>query len=141
MNDPKVFGPGMWICIHTLALQATTEEKKKEYANEIRAIINGIKCEECHSHATKYLKENPVEKYFKIRDSKLGAEIGCFKWSWVFHNAVNKRLGKKQIDFNTALMMYVGSDEKCTDCGATKKKEETEEDKTQVITIKSKVIR
>lgn len=138
ITDPKVFGPGMWICIHTLALRATNDEKKKEYAVEVKAIIENIACDECHSHAVKYLKDNPVEKYFKIRDSKLGAEIGCFKWSWVFHNAVNKRLGKAQIDFSTALMMYADKSEKCTDCGT--KNEETEE-KTQVVQIKPKIIR
>lgn len=140
-TDPTKFGPGMWISIHTLALRANTQEKKKEYVEEVISLVESIKCGECHGHATEYLKKNPIEKYFNVKDVKSGAEIGCFKWSWVFHNAVNKRLGKKELDFNTALMKYIPSKEKCTNCGSGHHEKSKVKEEKHSIKIKPKVLR
>ena len=37
-----------------------------------------------------------------------------FYWSWLFHNAVNSRIGKDYVDYNTAWDMY--SDDEMSVC-------------------------
>lgn len=139
-SDPEVFGPGTWMSIHTYALDATTPERKKEFAHYIRVITSNLKCDTCKMHATKYVQDHPPERFFNIKDEKSHAEIGCFKWSWIFHNDVNERIGKKKLDFNTALMMYVSSGNTCTDCGKSKEKEKGKESKKDVYRNNSTII-
>jgi hypothetical protein len=130
LTDPKSFGPGIWFTLHTTSLTAVDTESKKAFAAMVKSIIHGIKCEECHGHATAYLEKNPIEKFFNIKDDKTSAEIGCFKWTWIFHNAVNRRLQKKEIDFQTALMMYAKK-ETCKDCTSKPKSDRSETSTTE----------
>lgn len=125
LTDPKSFGPGVWFSFHVRSLSARDKASKIEFAVFVKDIIAHIKCQECHDHAMAYLKAHPIEKFFDIKDEKTATEIGCFKWTWIFHNAVNKRLGKKEIDFHTALMMYAEQKkcENCTKDGHESKKE------------------
>ena len=51
-----------------------------------------------------------------------GEEVGFFKWSWIFHNAVNSRLEKPIISWETALSMYYSN----TTCSKNCQKEETQ---------------
>ena len=140
-DDPASFGPGVWFTIHVRSLSAKDDASKKEFAAMVKDIIEHIKCQDCHDHAIAYIKKNPIERYFGIKDEKTAAQIGCFKWTWIFHNSVNKRIGKKELDFKTALMIYAPTDGKCTNCGSgdvahkeekkEHKHEETEDDETK----------
>lgn len=122
-NDNKyqnpIFFTGIWFCIHILSLRAKTLEAMRKFAEELRFIIDKIKCDNCRTHGLEYMKNNPIEKYFKLRDSRSGASIGPFYYTWEFHNSVNRRIGKKEMDFYTALQLYSSADI-CKDCGIDK---------------------
>ena len=117
LADPRSFGPGGWLMIHILAYNAISKRDKESFKRDMSNICAGLKCHTCKEHCGKYLKDNPVKDYWNIKDEE-GNDIGAFKWSWAFHNAVNARLGKAVLDFDTAYHLYSDSpDTVCTkDC-------------------------
>ena len=104
-SDPKVWGPGAWFTMHVYARNSTTPEAKKSFINYCRIIISNLKCEKCRAHALDYLNQHPIDDFLNIKSND-GADIGMFKWTWMFHNAVNSRLGKPIFDWDTAYVMY-----------------------------------
>lgn len=118
LADPKSFGPGAWLMIHVLAYHAKTNEEKRTFENAMRTICPGLICETCKVHCGEYLRNHPIRDYWNVKN-KAGEDIGMFKWSWAFHNAVNARLGKEIMDYETAYHLYSGEpDTVCTtDCG------------------------
>lgn len=119
LTNPQSFGPGAWLTIHIMAYHATSESDKKAFEKNMKHICDGLKCYTCQDHCKEYLKDNPIRDYWNVKNRE-GKQIGMFKWSWTFHNAVNTRLGKPLLDFNTAYHLYSESaDTVCTaDCGA-----------------------
>jgi hypothetical protein len=115
ISDPKNFNM-IWYLIHKRALLCRTPHEKEDFEKFVLWVVSVLPCNSCKDHATKYLSEYPIRQFFFVKDEKTSAEIGCFKWSWIFHNAVNRRLGKKEVDWITALSMYT-SDEGCDNCG------------------------
>lgn len=113
VTDPKVFGPGMWYTIHVSSMQMGEDC----YIKYIKSLIPKIPCKKCRDHAMEYIQGNPIDNFTNIKD-KDGELIGMFKWSWIFHNTVNQKLGKSIIDFNTAYNFYTNDSELCTlNCG------------------------
>lgn len=117
LADPKSFGPGAWLVIHVLAYHAKTDEAKRDFETAMYTICSGLKCKNCKVHCGEYLKNHPIEDYWGIK--REGKDVGMFEWSWAFHNAVNARLHKEIMDYETAYHLYSDeSDTVCTkDCG------------------------
>jgi hypothetical protein len=105
LAKPERFGPGVWFTIHLYARHATTEEKKKAFIDYMNLIVANLKCKDCRHHATQYVMTHPIEDYFNVKDNN-NQDIGLFKWTWTFHNAVNSRLKKPLMDWDTAYNMY-----------------------------------
>jgi hypothetical protein len=118
MSDPKTFGPGQWQGIHIYASHATTDEIKRAFMDYMHMIADNLKCDKCRQHALDYLSKNPMTDFFNIKNAE-GVDIGMLKWTWIFHNSVNSRLGKPLMDWDTCYAMYgekkVGICQK--DCG------------------------
>jgi hypothetical protein len=95
-----------WFIIHTMAINATTPKKMEAFVDFMQTVCDNHRCQNCSYHCKKYLSEHPVSKEFN-RISESGRSIGCFYWSWQFHNAVNRRLGKPVMDYITAYEMYL----------------------------------
>ena len=112
-SDPNKFGPGTWFNIHVIALNADTSDKIQSFIIYIRMIVRKLPCSVCRDHGTEYVKTNPPEKFINLTNTT-GEKIGLFKWSWMFHNDVNARLGKAIIDWDTAYNMY--KDDEITIC-------------------------
>ena len=112
ITKPDIFGPGIWFVMHTMAYQATTPEKIEAFVGFIHTMSETLPCIECRNHCSEYVRQNPPEKYRLI--SQNGILIGMFKWSWLFHNTVNKRLNKSLIDWETAFAMYGADSEVCS---------------------------
>jgi hypothetical protein len=109
-SDPASVGPGCWFKIHVDAISATDDKSKFSFINSIINLSKNFKCNDCKVHFTKYISDNPPSNYFNTDD-------GMFKWSWEFHNGVNKRLKKKIIKYEEAFKYF--SDEQegvCFDC-------------------------
>lgn len=109
-TNPKYIGPGLWVAIHTLARRATTYDTKRAFIafmNELRA---SFPCSVCRGHLASYLDSHPFEPYWSLRDATTGEDVGMFKYAWEFHNAVNARLKKALMDFETARALYYDGD-------------------------------
>jgi hypothetical protein len=104
----KESGPGRWQSIHVTAAWVDSTEKFKFFCIWLRDQIEHLECQECIDHAKAYLKSNPPED----------AE-DAFIWSWKFHNTVNRRLGKPEMEYTTAKHIYLeGGIKSCTQgCG------------------------
>jgi hypothetical protein len=117
ISNPASFGPGIWYCIHRMARDATTEEKKIKFQEFIENIIVNLPCSTCTEHAVKYYSTNPLDRYWSIDEN--GTDIGLFRWAWQFHNTVNARLNKPLVSWDSAKMLFLQEDGICTtDCGS-----------------------
>jgi hypothetical protein len=109
-NEQDKFGnpnnyAGIWFTLHLMATNATTPEKISLFIENLKLVVENLKCLNCREHAMKYLMEHPIAPYFTLKDTT-GRLIGMAKYVWEFHNAVNSRLGKPIIDWHTAYQMY-----------------------------------
>ena len=97
--DPAYIGPGTWVTLHTLAFHATSDSKKEQFRETLDLIIKNFMCQICREHALQYLQDHDIRAYDD-------ATLGYFIYIWKFHNTVNRRLGKMEMDFETALAIY-----------------------------------
>jgi len=104
LSDPKVFGPGMWSSIHIYAAEATTPERKNCFIDFITVLFSNLKCLNCRQHATAYLERHPPRDVIDEPD-------GLFRWTWMMHNVVNRRLGKPELSFEEASKLFLNGDE------------------------------
>ena len=112
-TDPKKFGPELWRVIHVSAINMNQDE----FIKWVTIQLNNIPCGNCRQHALEYLRSSPPEVYKDVYD-KSGEFIGMFKWTWMFHNEVNKRLGYKIMDYQMAYNLYNRQDVTCSEtCG------------------------
>jgi hypothetical protein len=115
ISNPAVIGIGYWQNIHFLAKHAVTDLKKNEFIDYMYMLSVEFPCGKCRTHIQQYIQENSFEPFMNIIDSEKG-DIGMFKWAWMFHNAVNLRLHKPFVDFQTAWDMFDTGREVCTNC-------------------------
>ena len=105
ITDPKIIGPGIWVQIHIKGILAVNEKSKQDFIDFIWFQAETFPCQTCRKHINEYLNSHPFTHLYNAKNEK-GEEIGMFKWSWMFHNTVNTRLGKPYMDWNTAWEMY-----------------------------------
>ncbi|SPN79940.1 Disulfide oxidoreductase [Cedratvirus Zaza IHUMI] len=133
-SKPTYSGPGLWFIIHTSAKEAKTEEKKKNFVYIMDLISENHPCaDECRPHIKAYREKHPLKNFWNIKDEN-GEEVGLFLWTFNFHNEVNARIGKKQLDWQTAYHMYANPDV-FTPCTSSCHEEEdkVEEDNTKIV--------
>jgi hypothetical protein len=107
-TDPKYVGPGTWSVIHKRAYKATTKKLQKEFIEFMKETCYEFPCTVCRGHCTEYINNHPLEEYLN-NSVEIGGKkekLGMFVWSWKFHNAVNMRLGKPIMDWDTAHSLY-----------------------------------
>lgn len=102
---------GRWDAIHVTAAWSDTPIKFNFFCSWIRDQVEHLPCQDCINHAKAYINANPPEE---AEDS--------FIWSWRFHNAVNSRLGKPELEYEIAKQKYLqGGMKNCTGgCGQDK---------------------
>lgn len=94
-----------WDNIHKMAVNATTVELKDEFSRYIEFLRHNFPCPKCRPHIKKYMHQHPIKSYYNIiEDDK---DIGIAKWSWEFHNDVNKRLFKRQVSWEDFKKKYL----------------------------------
>lgn len=112
-TDPKYIGPGTWNVIHRLASKAVTKTKQDEFISTMTEICNGFPCHICRGHCQEYMRNHPIQDYISktIDIDGSSQNLGLFIWTWEFHNAVNSRLQKPIMDWDTAKRMYIVPEE------------------------------
>ncbi len=104
-TNPNIFGPGIWLTIHILAILVKTDNDIDQFIKSLHNIFDKIPCNECYLHTIDYLRLVPPYLFRNVINNKM-ERIGMFIWSWKFHNNVNLRLNKSLIDYETAYNMY-----------------------------------
>lgn len=99
------YAPGIWLQMHIKGVLAIDENSKQDFIDYVWFQADTFPCENCRKHINEYIKNNPFTHLYYAKNNK-GEEIGMFKWSWLFHNTVNVRVGKPYLDWNTAWEMY-----------------------------------
>lgn len=119
-TNPSIIGPGYWSIYHRKARQAQSSKLEEEFIEFDAWLCNNFPCMNCRRDSQEYSKANDIKRYRNIKDKK-GNYIGLSQYAWARHNAVNAKLGKATINFETCWKLY--SDEEggsgvCTsDCG------------------------
>jgi Mitochondrial sulfhydryl oxidase involved in the biogenesis of cytosolic Fe/S proteins len=101
-TNSTIWGPGVWFTLHLLSITSTNQN---ETIKQIKFILSNLPCEVCKEHAAAYLSRYPIEDYKDTSYNK--DKNGLFVWTYRFHNAVNYRLGKKQLDWDVAYNLYL----------------------------------
>lgn len=111
-TDPEYVGPGAWNTIHRMAFSAKTKEQQTIFIQSMNDICSGFPCLNCRYHCSEYIRNHPMEEYVNMSVDVNGEKLplGLFLWSWKFHNAVNARLKKPIMDWNTAYNIYSDND-------------------------------
>lgn len=104
-SDPVIIGPGMWFDIHLEAKHAITDDQKHNFIRKMNLLKINFPCEKCRKHLAKYIDDHPITDFMNVVN-ETGLPIGMFKWSWMLHNAVNTRLGKPYVTWDTACGMF-----------------------------------
>jgi hypothetical protein len=104
-NSPDYFGPGYWIAWHLKAYKANTYRKKAEASRSIVIDVSNIPCEKCRKDALEYMRNNQL--ITSVENKK--DELSLFKWTVLFHNFVNKKLGKEIITLEQAIELWNGN--------------------------------
>jgi len=101
-------GPGYWSLLHTESWRADTKKKQLTFCRFLRNLSETFPCPVCADHFRRYLEVNPPETYVGLRFCLYGTlkPIGLFIYVWEFHNSVNRRLKKPQVDLETACYWY-----------------------------------
>ena len=113
LTDPKYIGPGVWYNIHLTAYNATDDDKIDEFIEYMYFLSEKFACKKCRQHIKKYIETHPLNDLRHLTNAD-GRNIGMFKWAWLFHNAVNTRIHKPYVDWETAWSMYDQEIEVCT---------------------------
>lgn len=111
LSNPLYFGPGRWSDLHKYALYCALHRKFDNYVEYAKFILSTLECKKCRDHAAKNLKHHPIENFRDLVYNKPGSKfdgkiLDCFLWSVVFHNTVNRQLGKPEMSTEAALQLH-----------------------------------
>lgn len=136
-GDPKIVGPGVWWVIHSLAKQAIDPKSITRFIDFMNFLRDNFSCKNCRKHIQEYMKLHPFNDFIGLEDN--GRKIGMFKWAWLFHNAVNTRIGKPYVEWETAFDMFYNEIEICSlNCEEAGNLEISKEDKPKETTSSEK---
>ena len=91
--SPSIWGPPIWTLFHCLAEKIKDEDFPTigpQIVRYIKQICTNLPCPECSQHATQFLS--------KVTPSSLNTKQKLQHFLCVFHNSVNKRKNKQQLD-------------------------------------------
>lgn len=107
-TDPEYIGPGTWNLLHRISFKARSHEQQVNFIKFMREVCDSFPCPTCGRHCIEYINNHPMEDYLDvlvdIDNERL--LLGLFVWTWKFHNAVNARLKKPIMSWNTAYSIY-----------------------------------
>ena len=132
LSDPEVVGPGNWWLIHVKAKAATNDVLTDDFIDHMYFLAENFSCGNCRKHIQQYIESHPFDDLKNLRNDE-GERIGMFKWSWLFHNAINTRIGKPYVEWETAVEMFYQDQEICSK-NCEKAAEQTEQIETIPIT-------
>lgn len=100
--NPSTDGSIIWSYLHTMAANATTEEKREMYISRLNGLKVDFPCENCRRHLVQNLDTLPVEPYSNTN-------VSLFLHSWKLHDIVNEQLHKpmsQRLSYDQAYAIY-----------------------------------
>lgn len=98
---PSVWGPPLWIFLHTIAMvypSNPTQNDKRWYLRFFNTLPHILPCSLCRTHLESYIKNNPVV---------LTSRVDLVQYVFDLHNHVNTQYKKKKaISFPTAFKKH-----------------------------------
>jgi hypothetical protein len=104
--NPEKWGPVYWKMSHYITFaypDNPSNEDKHVVKNHFDNLSNLLPCENCRGHYLQYTRD------FPLTDDILSSKYKLIKWFVDFHNAVNRRLGKKEISIEKVIAMYTNN--------------------------------
>jgi hypothetical protein len=100
------WGTFVWAFIHTLTICNVSQVCEKDFFNSkdlLTSVKDIIPCGECKEEYIRHLKQLEDITYSDFeKDGMI-----FFKWTFHLHNFVNRKLGKKEFDYTSALKKWV----------------------------------
>ena len=103
----SLWGPELWDVLHAMSFaypQHPNMKQKVDAWNFFNALTTMLPCKMCGKHCKEFINNNPP-------NVENGDELS--KWLWMFHNAVNKRLGKEEFPWKQVKSRYLKNKNSC----------------------------
>ena len=100
---PSVWGPPGWRFMHYVSLgypEKPSDSEKQQYKVFYESLQHVLPCHTCAQNYKENLKEMPI-------DDALGSRDSLVKWVIDIHNKVNVETGKKTLEYQEALDLYL----------------------------------
>ena len=98
--DSKVWGPSAWTFLHSVTMaypEVPSEQEKKNIEDFFVSLGNVIPCPICKEHFQQNIINMPI---------KHNSRNELTYWLFLFHNDVNKNLGKQEMNFDKFIVKY-----------------------------------
>ena len=99
-----------WVTLHSLSFaypQNPTPQQKRDMFELLRAFGRLLPCEVCRTHYAAYMERH---RLFSPASTALQSRATLSAFLVDFHNSVNRRLGKRVVDYETAKRMHTTTD-------------------------------
>jgi hypothetical protein len=97
IKNPNIWGPPLWDILHYITFNYNPKDASKVERIFMFHLPNLMPCIACKNHYKAYTKEHPI----KLRNRE---ELS--RWLVKIHNLINKRLGKKHINYQMVISRY-----------------------------------
>ena len=90
---PPIWGPYVWVTLHLFAYSypdKPSDERKQQMNDFLLNLSVNLPCPGCGHHCAEYVATNPP---------KTNNRSELVKWVRDFHNAVNRRTGKRELSY------------------------------------------
>jgi hypothetical protein len=105
----KLWGNPAWKTLHIFA-KGYIPSKRRSATAFVYSFADLLPCIDCNKEFVNNIKLIPLVS--NDMDYLASAEL-FFKWTWIQHNLVNKRIGKKQISFKEAVAIHSNANNSC----------------------------
>ena len=99
-EPPSVWGPREWRRMHKMSLQLYRGVLVCNFVEYLTGLADSLPCAACRDHYKKLLEEMPIPVH------ALTSAAGAFAYTVRLHNAVNRRLGKRELPLEEAIKLY-----------------------------------
>lgn len=89
----------IWFSVHMLAINARTQASKEAFGKYMELLSLNLPCAKCRKHLKQHIEKDHPASHYDEPD-------GCFRWSWILHNKVNKFLKKTEVKYEDAYDFY-----------------------------------
>jgi hypothetical protein len=114
----EIDGPGWWAFLHNAAGAANNNPAGLTlFVQAVDLTSKRFTCEKCRLDFNVLLQQYPTRNYQDTHNVDGNSPL---RWSWLVHNEVNKKLGKKSYSWKSCKDDYLvaGNAPGCTDCMA-----------------------